>query len=188
MPGTPIALLSGRDLQRLLRPQTTMAALRDTYAALADNRGDQGRSVGLTVEGGSIHVKSGLLPGSHLAFASKVNVNLPENARLRGLPAIQGIVVVSDAKNGLPLAVMDSIAFTGARTGAMAALAAQYGAPRGSPRAAIIGCGAQASYQLEASRSVFALDAAVGFYDAMYRWCRDATSETHNWPSNKPGA
>lgn len=32
------------------------------------------------------------------------------------------------------------------------------------------------------------LDAAMGLYDAMYRWCRDATSETHNWPSNKPGA
>jgi len=28
----------------------------------------------------------------------------------------------------------------------------------------------------------------MGFYDAMYRWCRDATDETHNWPSNKPGA
>ena len=32
------------------------------------------------------------------------------------------------------------------------------------------------------------LEAAMGFYDAMYRWCRDATSETHNWPSTKPGA
>jgi len=32
------------------------------------------------------------------------------------------------------------------------------------------------------------LEAAMGFYDAMYRWCRDATDETHNWPSNKPGA
>jgi hypothetical protein len=29
------------------------------------------------------------------------------------------------------------------------------------------------------------LEAAVGFYDAMYRWCRDATAETHNWPSLK---
>jgi hypothetical protein len=27
------------------------------------------------------------------------------------------------------------------------------------------------------------LEAAMSFYDAMYRWCRDATSETHNWPS-----
>jgi hypothetical protein len=32
------------------------------------------------------------------------------------------------------------------------------------------------------------LEAAMGFYDAMYRWCREATSETHNWPTNKPGA
>ena len=32
------------------------------------------------------------------------------------------------------------------------------------------------------------LEAAMGFYDAFYRWCREATEETHNWPSNKPGA
>ena len=158
MSATPIVLLSGRDLQRLLRPETTIAALRKTYAALADSRGDQGRSVGFTVAGGSIHVKSGLLPGSHLAFASKVNVNLPENAKLRGLPTIQGIVVVSE-KDGRPLAVMDSIALTGIRTAATAALAAQYGARSDSTRAAIIGCGAQATYQLEALRSVFPLRA-----------------------------
>jgi alanine dehydrogenase len=113
--------------------------------------------VGFTVDGGSIHVKSGLLPGSHLAFASKVNVNLPENAKLRGLPTIQGIVVVSDAKNGRPLAVMDSIALTGIRTAATAALAAQYGARKDSTRAAIIGCGAQAKFQLDALRTAFAL-------------------------------
>jgi hypothetical protein len=72
-----IVLLSGHDLRRLLNPKVVIEALREAYAALADNRGDQGRSVGFTIEGGSIHVKSGLLPGSHLAFASKVNVNLP---------------------------------------------------------------------------------------------------------------
>ena len=32
------------------------------------------------------------------------------------------------------------------------------------------------------------LEAAMGLYDAFYRWCRDASEETHNWPSNKPGA
>jgi hypothetical protein len=31
------------------------------------------------------------------------------------------------------------------------------------------------------------LEAAIPLYDAFYRWCRDATSETHNWPTNKPG-
>lgn len=32
------------------------------------------------------------------------------------------------------------------------------------------------------------LDAGMLLYDAFYRWCRDATGETHNWPSAKAGA
>lgn len=27
------------------------------------------------------------------------------------------------------------------------------------------------------------LEAGMLLYDAFYRWCRDATEETHNWPS-----
>lgn len=30
------------------------------------------------------------------------------------------------------------------------------------------------------------LEAGLGLYDAFYRWCRDATDETHNWPTPKP--
>jgi rhodanese-related sulfurtransferase len=29
------------------------------------------------------------------------------------------------------------------------------------------------------------LAAGMALYDAFYRWCRDATDETHNWPTNK---
>ncbi|MCJ9732786.1 hypothetical protein MOV75_21655, partial [Bradyrhizobium sp. PRIMUS42] len=29
------------------------------------------------------------------------------------------------------------------------------------------------------------LEAGMTLYDAFYRWCRDATTETHNWPTNK---
>ena len=32
------------------------------------------------------------------------------------------------------------------------------------------------------------LKAGMLLYDAFYRWCRDATDETHNWPSNKSKA
>jgi rhodanese-related sulfurtransferase len=32
------------------------------------------------------------------------------------------------------------------------------------------------------------LEAAMAVYDAFYRWCRDATEETHNWPSAKKPA
>jgi len=30
------------------------------------------------------------------------------------------------------------------------------------------------------------LEAGMLIYDAFYRWCRDATDETHNWTSHKP--
>lgn len=29
------------------------------------------------------------------------------------------------------------------------------------------------------------LEAGMLLYDAFFRWCRDATAETHNWPTNK---
>ena len=157
-PASEIVLLSGHDLRRLLSPRVAIEALRESYTALADSRADQGGSVGFMIQGGSIHVKSGLLPGSHLAFASKVNVNLPDNWKSRKLPTIQGVVVVSDAKDGRPLAIMDSITLTGIRTAATAALAAQFGARKDSKRAAIIGCGAQAKYQLEALQAAFPLE------------------------------
>lgn len=32
------------------------------------------------------------------------------------------------------------------------------------------------------------LAAGMMVYDALYRWCRDATDETHNWPTNKGSA
>jgi rhodanese-related sulfurtransferase len=32
------------------------------------------------------------------------------------------------------------------------------------------------------------LSAGILLYDAFYRWCRDATKETHNWPTNKVAA
>jgi hypothetical protein len=32
------------------------------------------------------------------------------------------------------------------------------------------------------------LEAAMGLYDAFYRWSRDAVGETHNWPASGSGA
>ena len=32
------------------------------------------------------------------------------------------------------------------------------------------------------------LEAGLLLYDAFYRWCRDASDETHDWPSKKAGA
>jgi rhodanese-related sulfurtransferase len=31
------------------------------------------------------------------------------------------------------------------------------------------------------------LEAGIALYDSFYRWARDGSDETHNWPTNKPG-
>jgi alanine dehydrogenase len=159
-----VILLSARELRDLIDPASAIAALREAYRMLADHREDQGRSVGFTIPGGSIHVKAGLLPGSHVAFAAKVNVNLPGNWQARRMPTIQGLVVLADTTNGRPLSILDSSALTAVRTAAAAALAATYGARAHSRIAAVIGCGMQARYQLAAFRAVFPLE-EVRLYD-----------------------
>ena len=30
-------------------------------------------------------------------------------------------------------------------------------------------------------------EAGMLLHDTFYRWCRDATGETHDWPTNRPG-
>jgi alanine dehydrogenase len=158
-----LLLLSGAALRRLVAPADTVAALRAAYRALADNPGDQGRSLGFTVERGSIHVKAGLLPGSRAVFAAKVNVNLPGNEARTRLPTIQGVVVLADATDGRPLAILESMTLTALRTAAAAALAATYGARPDARRLAIIGCGAQARDQLAAFAAAFRLETVAVF-------------------------
>jgi ornithine cyclodeaminase/alanine dehydrogenase-like protein (mu-crystallin family) len=169
-------LLSGRDLRELLKPTAVIEALRETYKALADSRSEQGRSLAFAIDGGSAHVKAGLLPGSRAALAAKINVNLPDNARQRGLPTIQGAVLLSDTISGTPLALMDSIALTGIRTAATAMLAASFGARHDAKVAAIIGCGAQAGYQVEALLASYAPD-EVRLYDIEARQAEKMASE-----------
>lgn len=153
--GHELILLSGRDLQALLKPKDVIEALQQAYRDLAANRTDSGKSLAFTIDGGSAHVKAGLLPGSRAALAAKINVNLPGNFEKRQLPTIQGAVLLADTISGRPLAVMDSMVLTAIRTAATATLAARFGARKDSKVAAIIGCGMQGRYQADALKAAF---------------------------------
>jgi ornithine cyclodeaminase/alanine dehydrogenase-like protein (mu-crystallin family) len=156
--GEGLVLLSGSDLRTLLTPKTVIEALHQAYRELAASHTDQGKSLAFAIEGGSAHVKAGVLPGSRAVLAAKVNVNLPNNWKMRRLPTIQGALLLVDTITGSPLALMDSIALTGIRTAATAMLAASFGARKDSKIAAIIGCGVQAHYQVEALRACFPIE------------------------------
>jgi alanine dehydrogenase len=58
-----------------------------------------------------------------------------------GLPTVTGIVCLSDASNGLPLALLDARSVTALRTGAVAAVASRALARPDASSVGIVGCG-----------------------------------------------
>jgi alanine dehydrogenase len=115
------------------------------------------------VAGGGFHVKAAMLELSRPYFAAKINANFSENPLTSGLPTIQGVLVLFDASNGRPLAVMDSMAITTLRTAAASAVAANYLARREARTATFVGCGAQARAHVAAISAVRELRRAFVF-------------------------
>src|SRR5207249_4872416 len=72
--------------------------------------------------------------------ALKWVTSFPGNPR-RGLPTVTGIVLVSDAGSGEPLAMLDARAVTALRTGAAAAVASQELAREDARTVGVVGCG-----------------------------------------------
>lgn len=142
-----MTLLLGRaDVERLLTPEACIAAVEDAFRQHALGNVPAPGILGMHAGAGSFHVKAAGLDG---AFATKLNANFPGNPA-RGLPTIQGVVIVSDAQDGRLLALMDSMAITALRTAAATAVAAKYLSRSDSKTLLICGCGAQAPAQLAA--------------------------------------
>jgi ornithine cyclodeaminase/alanine dehydrogenase-like protein (mu-crystallin family) len=74
------------------------------------------------------------------------------------LPMINGVMLVFDATNGLPLALLDAEFLTSLRTGAASGLATDLLARSDSQIAVLFGAGAQGASQLEAISHVRELD------------------------------
>ena len=117
------------------------------------------------VEGGAFHVKAGILPFEDRSyFVAKTNANFPGNPVSRGLPTVQGTLVLIDAILGTPLAMMDANEITALRTAAATAVAAKYLARRVPTSLAIIGCGIQ-GYQNVRALSLVRQLSRVTLYD-----------------------
>ena len=77
--------------------------------------------------------------GGDLALLKWVT-SFPGNPQ-QGLPTVSGVVCLSDARTGVPLAILDARAVTALRTGAVAAVATQALAAGGARTVGIVGCG-----------------------------------------------
>lgn len=150
-------ILSRCDVVELLTLETCIDAVERAFGLHAQQRTFGPRVLGLPTEDGGFHIKIAGLRGERNYFAAKTNGNFPNNPPRFGLPTIQGTVVLADATNGTPLAVMDSGSITMLRTAAATAVAAKYLARSDSHTATVVGCGVQGEIQLAAIKTVLPL-------------------------------
>jgi alanine dehydrogenase len=110
------------------------------------------------------HIKAGGLPwGGETYFALKANGSSFRNRKLRGLPHILGAIVLFDAANGYPLAVMDSSELTRQRTAAGTAVALKHLAPPGKPSLLLCGCGVQGRVHMKYLNEVLRLEQVLAY-------------------------
>ena len=143
-------LLSRAEVERLLTPDLCIAAVENAFRLLAEGKVPPPGILGMQAGEGSFHVKAGFLTLDRPYFAAKLNANFPGNGARHGLPTIQGALLLSDASNGAPLAIMDSMSITALRTAAASAVAAKHLARQECETLLIVGCGGQAPAQLQA--------------------------------------
>lgn len=150
-------ILPGRDIAALMSLGDWRHAVETGFRAAADGRAHAPPPMAIEARGGAFHAKGAALLLDRFYVALKLNGNFPGNPG-RGLPTIQGAMLLCDGETGALLAVMDSIEVTLRRTAAATALAARYLARPASNTILICGCGAQAPSQLDALRDLFPLE------------------------------
>ena len=165
MNSTPVLLIERRRVAELLDLDDCITVVEKAFRLQGEGKTTPPAALGFQVERGGFHVKAGLLDLGRPCLAVKTNANFPRNPTERGLPTIQGVIVLADAEDGRPLAVLDSIEVTLRRTAAATAVAARHLARPGSATVTICGCGAQAPVQLRALLRVLPLRRVLA-YDA----------------------
>jgi len=156
-------LLTRRDVASLLTIDDCTAAVERAFKMHGEGKTQSPGMLGVHAREGGFHIKAGILELDRSYFAAKVNANFPQNSKRFGLPLIQGVIVLSDAENGYPLAVMDSIEITIQRTGAATAVAAKYLARPDSRTLTIAGCGNQGRVSLIALAKIFACETVFAY-------------------------
>ncbi|HXV33032.1 MAG TPA: hypothetical protein VD769_03395 [Gaiellaceae bacterium] len=136
-------------------PAEALAAVRAAFVALARGEVTLPGVIGLELPEaeGEVHVKGAYLHGSP-TYSFKVASGFYRNPE-RGLPVGSGLVLAFSAETGQLAAVLfDNGYLTELRTGAAGALAADLLARPRVRKAAFVGVGGQARYQLEALAGV----------------------------------
>jgi ornithine cyclodeaminase/alanine dehydrogenase-like protein (mu-crystallin family) len=154
-----IPVFSASDVEAAVSPTRALDAVRDAFIAYA--RGEWSMPPKVYVPAypaGDFRAMPALGSGHALL---KWVTSFPGNPA-QGLPTVMGLVLLSDASNGAPRAVLDAGAVTALRTGAAAVLAAETLGRGDAKTAAVVGAGVNG---IAAARTFVACGRDVALYD-----------------------
>jgi ornithine cyclodeaminase/alanine dehydrogenase-like protein (mu-crystallin family) len=127
-----------------------------------------------------IHAMPAYIPSMKAAGMKWVS-GYPGNQK-KGLPYINGLLILNDPETGLPMAVMDATWITAQRTGAATAIAARHLARKESSSVGILACGVQGRSNLEALACSFKITKVKAFDsrpEIAQRFAREMTVLVH---------
>lgn len=152
-------IITRTEIEKYLTMEMAISAVEESYKLYSQDRVYLPPVLSIDVEkyNGEVDIKSGYEQENEI-IGVKVASGYYNNIEKYNLPSGLATILLIDAKNGVPLGVMDGGLITDMRTGAAGAVSSKYLARPDSKKIAILGTGMQARMQLLAVSHVFDLD------------------------------
>ena len=150
-----VLLLTKEQIQSILTMEDTIKVVKEGFKAFNSGRAVIPFPVGLEIQEnkGEVHIKPGYLKGTD-TYCIKIASGFYGNPKI-GLPSGDGMILLFDAKTGVPRSILVDRAFiTDMRTAGAGALAAHCLAKKSVESVAVIGTGMQGRLQIEALSEV----------------------------------
>lgn len=147
-------MINGDEVRALLPMAECIAAVEQAMIAVSGGKVAMPPRLITPLIDGSAHI--GLMPASSLqppVYGVKV-INIHAQNPARGLPTIQGFVVLFDHETGVLLAMMDAAEISALRTAAASGLATRLLARKNARSQAVMGTGVQAIVHIDAINAV----------------------------------
>ena len=158
MSGHQVRWISTENIKSSVQMKDVIPVVRDAFIQLSEDRAIVPLRINIPFKdkGSDALIMPVFLPDENLVGVKLIT--LVEKNPLRGLPLAHALIIVMDAKNGLPLAILDGEYLTALRTGAGSGVATDILARKNASVAAIFGAGTQGRTQLEAICAVRPID------------------------------
>ena len=154
-----VQFFAGQHVEAAVSPERALEAVREAFVAYARGEWTMPPKVYVPAYPAGDFRAMPALGGGHALL--KWVTSFPGNPA-QGLPTVMGLVLLSDASNGVLRAVLDAAAVTALRTGAAAVLAAEALGRRDAETAAVVGAGVNG---VAAAKTFLARGRYVGLYD-----------------------